>query len=237
MILNNEGVEKTLTAWLNQVARYYKAEGLVVENDGSLASLVVKELASRTKLPVHFVQLNNFEEIRKSLDRLTSGNLPETISMKAYTERELGLKDLSLGYIADSNNSIVLGLQHRDSYEVEHKNTKRGGAGVDAMPLVKLHFSEIVELAKYFNVFDENKLEDFSKQERAIRLGDSFENSTKANDLNHLATKLQKNQLADEETIAVLKELAEKESISVRRHNANIPAPRDLRDMGNGLVS
>lgn len=168
-----------ISNWLKNYSHSSKTTGFVIGISGGIDSAVTSTLAAQTKIPIICVEMpiyqeesqlkrsknhikwlkNNFSNISSIEIDLTStfNELVKKFPNKKNTELALAntkarLRMMSLYYVAQTNNSLVLGTGNKVEDFGIGFFTKYGDGGVDLSPIADLLKSEVYSIAKELGI-------------------------------------------------------------------------------------
>jgi len=175
--MNN--VSKHIVNWLKSYALKSGQSGFVIGVSGGIDSAVTSTLCAETKLPTIVVSLPIKEKIGHNLslehidflckkysnvksqeidltttfnsfyDSVSHTSDPDNLCMANVRSR---LRMMSLYYIAQSNNMLVVGTGNKIEDFGIGFFTKYGDGGVDISPIADLMKSEVYQLGRYLDV-------------------------------------------------------------------------------------
>lgn len=183
--MNTEKVVTHITNWLSAYASNSKIKGFVIGISGGIDSAVTSTLAAKTGLPLICVEMPihqdktqeqrglnliafltaNYANVSKVRFDLTGvfdnfvsvapnqkGNELEKLAL-ANTRARLRMS--ALYYVAQINQSLVLGTGNKIEDFGVGFFTKYGDGGVDISPIADLTKSEVFEIGKYLHIIEE----------------------------------------------------------------------------------
>ena len=183
--MNTEKVTQHIVIWLSNYAKQANSKGFVVGISGGIDSAVTSTLAALTGLPVICVEmpihqdktqeqrgLNHIKFLEKNYSNVSSirvdltsvfDNFQSATPNSANTDLQnlalantrSRLRMTSLYYIAQINNSLVVGTGNKVEDFGVGFYTKYGDGGVDLSPIADLYKTEVYELGKHLNIIDE----------------------------------------------------------------------------------
>lgn len=183
--MNTEKVTLHIVKWLSDYAKQANSKGFVVGISGGIDSAVTSTLAALTGLPVICVEMpihqdktqeqrglnhikfleknySNVSSIRVDLTSVFDGFQSATpnsantdLQNLALANTRSRLRMTSLYYIAQINNSLVVGTGNKVEDFGVGFYTKYGDGGVDLSPIADLYKTEVYELGKHLNIIDE----------------------------------------------------------------------------------
>lgn len=183
--MNTEKITKHIVTWLSNYAKQANSKGFVVGISGGIDSAVTSTLAALTGLPVICVEmpihqdktqeqrgLNHIKFLEKNYSNVSSirvdltsvfDNFQSATPNSANTDLQnlalantrSRLRMTSLYYIAQINNSLVVGTGNKVEDFGVGFYTKYGDGAVDLSPIADLYKTEVYELGKHLNIIYE----------------------------------------------------------------------------------
>lgn len=183
--MNTEKVVTHITNWLSAYASNSKIKGFVIGISGGIDSAVTSTLAAKTGLPLICVEMpihqdkilekrgvnhidylklnfNNVSSVRIDLTEVFESFVLATPHLEDNELKKLALANTrarlrmsALYYVAQINQSLVLGTGNKIEDFGVGFFTKYGDGGVDISPIADLTKSEVFEIGKHLNVIEE----------------------------------------------------------------------------------
>lgn len=171
---NIDGVVKDLVIWLQEKVRDANAKGIVFGLSGGIDSAVMAGIGKLAFpndslgiiMPCHSNPIDEEHgilvaqslglktqkvDLSNSFDLLFNSIDVESKNNMAISNLKPRLRMITLYYLAQTNNYLVVGPTNKSEYEVGYF-TKHGDSGVDLLPLAYFVKSEIRELARYLDI-------------------------------------------------------------------------------------
>ncbi|MGE0562108.1 MAG: NAD(+) synthase [Flavobacteriales bacterium] len=183
--MNVEKVTQHIVNWLTNYVKDSHTKGFVIGISGGIDSAVTSTLAAKTGFPVVCVEmpihqdktqeergLNHIKFLEKNYSNASSVRVDltsvfDSFKVAVQTSQESDLQNLAqantrsrirmtlLYYVAQMNNSLVLGTGNKVEDFGIGFYTKYGDGGVDLSPIADLYKTEVYALGKHLNVIEE----------------------------------------------------------------------------------
>ena len=179
-IMNTKSIISYISNWIKQYAVSCNSHGFVIGISGGIDSAVTSTLAAKTTMPTICVEMPIYQEktqvergekhikwLKQKFPNVTSRNIDLTSVFNEFSNKfslkknELALANsrsrlrmTTLYYLAQNNNSLVVGTGNKIEDFGIGFFTKYGDGGVDISPIADLLKSEVYNIGKELGVND-----------------------------------------------------------------------------------